>query len=417
MKILFLSGPVFEDKRFVNPAFVRSGNLAVGGIAEGLHAVVGADLTCWTSQSMPSWPRYKQLFIRYYKLCFPSGLVVRTIPAVNVIMVREFCRGFISFWITLFWCLRNIGKERCVVTYNFYTPPFGFPLLAARLTHTPIVPIVFDIGLPLTDHGGLRNWIYARAEKSIHKYCRKIRGACVITKHIQETYLADRHAMLLDGGLGPEILRRLFQLERSETESCRKETVFVLAGRLVHYNGIDLAIEAMKCNKNPDIRLVVAGNAASDSAISEMAKDSRIDYRGLLNLDELFALYREADVIMNIRLTKEMDTRNWFPSKFIEALATGRLVLSTNMGHMKSVYSDYCTVLEDETPEGLSAKMDELAAVSRAERDAKGARSRDFMLAGHTWEQQMKRMLRYCHGVYTGEYVGRTGLVEVDEMI
>lgn len=413
MRVLFLNGPVVEDVRFQNPAFVRSGNLAVGGIAEGLFASIGNDLTCWTSQSMPSWPRHKQLFIRYYKLCFPSGLVVRTMPAVNVIMVREFCRGFLSFWITLFWCLRNIGKERCVITYNFYTPPFGFPLLAARLTHTPIVPIVFDIGLPLTNHGGLRNWIYARAEKSIQKYCRKIRGACVITKHIQETYLADRHAMLLDGGLGPEILRRLFPLERSETEFHRKETVFVLAGRLVHYNGIDLAIEAMKHNKNPDIRLVVAGNAASASAIDEMAKDSRIDYRGLLNLDELFALYREADVIMNIRLTKEMDTRNWFPSKFIEALATGRLVLSTNMGHMKSVYGDYCEVLEDETPEGLSEKMDELAAVCRAERDAKGTYTRNFMLAGHTWEQQMQRMLRYCHGVYAGEYVGQTGLVEV----
>ena len=266
----------------------------------------------------------------------------------------------------------------------------------------------------MTDHGKLRNWIYAKAENRIKEYCRKIQGACVITKHIHEAYLSDRHAMLLDGGLGPEILRRLFPLERSKTEFCRKETMFVLAGRLVHYNGIDLAIEAMKRNKNPDIRLVVAGNAASTSAMDEMAKDNRIDYRGMLNLDELFALYREADVIMNIRLTKEMDTRNWFPSKFIEALATGRLVLSTNMGHMKSVYSDYCAVLEDETPDGLSAKMDEIAAVSRVERDAKGAQSRDFMLAGHTWNQQMKRMLRYCQGVYNGEYDGRIGLIEVE---
>jgi hypothetical protein len=85
------------------------------------------------------------------------------------------------------------------------------------------------------------------------------------------------------------------------------------------------------------------------------------------------------------------------------------------MGHMKSVYADYCDVLEDETPEGLSIKMDEIAAVSRAERDIKGAHSRDFMLASHTWEQQMKRMLRYCQGVYNGEYVGRTGLIEVEE--
>lgn len=410
-KILFLSGPVPEDDRFINPAFVRSGNLAVGGIAEGLRSCVGDGLTCWTSQAVPSWPRYRQFFIRYYKLVFESGLIVRTFPAINVIMLRELCRGIEAFFVTLFWSLANFRQRRCVVTYNFYTPPFGFPRFAAWLTRTPIVPIVFDIGLPLTSHGGLRNWIYARAEKSIKCYCRHLLGAAVIVEHIQKTYLADRHALLLDGGIGPEICRRLFPLQRPAGQASRKETIFVLAGRLVHYNGVDLVMEAMRQNKNPDIRLVVAGNAASQELQAQMNQDPRISYVGLLDLDKLFDVYRDADVVLNIRLTQEMDTRNWFPSKFIEALAVGRLVLSTNMGHMKEVYADYCRILDEETPQKLSRVMDALAVLSRDERDAVGARARSFMLEGHTWDKQTMRLLRYCDGVCSGKFKGRTGMI------
>ncbi len=412
MRVFFVGGPVPETPKFLIPGFVRSGNLAMQGIAEGLlHA--GVELTCYALQPMQAFPRYKRLVAWPKRVSFPSGLVVHLVPSLNLLFVREVCRGIYIFLALLFWGVRRLGKPRVVLTYNTKQPPFSFLLAACRLTRTPIVPIIFDIGLAPRSLGRLRDTCFRHMEKRMYRYLRKSDGRCVIVENILKKYTPNQHALLLDGGSSSEIMKRLFPLD-NRPDSPDDEVWFVGAGALDPHNGTRLIIEMMKINRNPRMRVLIAGRGREEGLAIDYAKiDSRLKYVGMLDLDQLFRHYRQADVLLNIRLTKTLDTSTTFPSKFLEALAVGRLVLSTCVGHVEPVYGRYCLLCREETPEGLSDVVDRALAMTRESRDAIGRTAREYMLREHTWNHQMKRVVRYCEGICAGKYDHAQGLVDV----
>lgn len=412
MKVFLMGAAVPETPEFMVPGFVRSGNMAMQGVSEGLHCT-GVDLTCYGLQPMQAFPRFNRLFAWPLRVTFPSGLKVRYIPALNILMVREVMRGIYAFAAVLRWSLQSRKASRCILMYNLYNPPFGFLLAAARLCRCPIIPIVFDIGMPPHSMGRLRDWIYRRLESRMHRYLSRADGRCVIVKSIVDRYAPGRHALLLDGGVSPAILSHLFPLE-PRAEAYGDPVVLVCAGSFHPHNGAGLVLQMMRLNRDPRLRVRFAGSGPDVAAIKSFAsEDSRVTYEGMLDLDGLFRCYREADVILNIRLTQALDTSTWFPSKVIEALAVGRLVLTTDVAHLRSVYGEYCLILDRETPEALSALVDEIIAMPRAERDAIGRSAREFMLREHTWDHQMKRVVRYCEGICAGEYDNVHGLVDL----
>jgi glycosyltransferase involved in cell wall biosynthesis len=407
-----MGGPVPETPESLRSGFTRAGNLAMQGIAEGLlHA--GVDLTCFAQQPIQVFPRSKRLCSWPKRIEFPSGLVVHLVPSINLLFIRELCRGLYVMFAIVLWAFRRPREQRAILSYNTYNPPFIFLRVGARITRTPIVPVVFDIGLPPWSMGRLRDYVSRHMEKRMYGYLQKSEGRCVIVENILKKYAPGHHALLLDGGASSEILGRLSELQpRSETPG--DDVLFVSAGLLNPHNGTHVIVEMMKINMNPRLRVVIAGSGSEQQLVIEYAKsDSRLRYVGMLDLDQLFVHYHAADVLLNIRLTKTLDTSTTFPSKFLESLAVGRLVVSTCVGHVESVYGKYCMLLRDETPEALSAMVDAVIAMPREERDAIGRSAREFMLREHTWDHQMKRVVRYCEGICAGEYENVQGLVDL----
>ncbi len=401
-----------EEPRFLIPGFVRSGNLAMQGIAEGLLNA-GVELTCFAVQPMQVFPRFKRLFALPMRVKFNSGLVVYLVPSINILFVRELLRGMIVFFCIIYWSLKHRQSDRVILTYNTKNPPYPFLLTAAKMTKTPIVPIVFDIGLTPRSLGRLRDFVFKKMEKRMYKYLQRSDGRCVIVENILKKYTPNQHALLLDGGASSEILSRLWTIEE-RPEMPNDNVLFVSAGALDPHNGTKLVIEMMKINDNPRLRVVIAGVGRDQQLAINYAKiDLRLRYVGLLNLDQLFCYYQEADALLNIRLTKTLDTSTTFPSKFLESLVVGRYVVSTCVGHVEQVYGEYCKLLQEETPEGLSAVVDDVIKMSRKERDGIGIAARKFMLRDHTWDHQMKRVVKYCAGICAGDFENTRGLVDL----
>jgi glycosyltransferase involved in cell wall biosynthesis len=170
----------------------------------------------------------------------------------------------------------------------------------------------------------------------------------------------------------------------------------VLAGTLEPYNGVDLVAQALARLPSEGYELVVAGAGASAARAADLAtRDPRVTFRGFLSFDEVLDLYRSADLLLNVRLTKAIDTRYFFPSKLMELLASGTPVLSTGTGHVESEYGHVLYLLREETPEALAARLQDIRAIDPAERQALGARARDFVLREKTWDRQGVRLARY----------------------
>ena len=113
----------------------------------------------------------------------------------------------------------------------------------------------------------------------------------------------------------------------------------------------------------------------------------------MLNMNELFQLYEEADVLLNLRLEEGVDFH--FPGKLLEYLSTGRYVVSTPVAHAERVYGQYMGVLHDKTPKGLIRMMEEIQSKGKRILFETGTTARQFMLDNRTWDVQTLKILNY----------------------
>ncbi len=390
----FVGSLVPDVPEFAIPGFVRSGNLAQTGLAEGLSQA-GLQVIVWSGQPIAAFPKVKRLFCPRRVLDLESGLRIITIPSPNILVLREVCRGGYIFFALLAWAFRNRKKRRCIVTYNLYTPPIPFVFLAARLTRSRIVPALFDLGMPPGDLGRLRMAIYHVVEWTAKTLVPLFDGRIVVTERLARDYGRGKHALLVDGGITEQTVQRLFPLRKPDPD--RKQFRMLCAGGLWPGNGVELLLDAMRMLDDPDIELVFAGQGGrSREAVEEMAKlDRRIIYAGHLDHGALFRLYESADLLLNIRLTCRLNTAYLFPSKLLEYLATGKPVLSTAVAHAEREYGAYCFILGEETADALAAMIRRIRRIPAQDRYALGCRARAFMLANKTWKAQGVRIRRY----------------------
>lgn len=165
-------------------------------------------------------------------------------------------------------------------------------------------------------------------------------------------------------------------------------------------NGVLVVLEAFGLLDEPGFRLVVAGGGALAGRVEEAARrDSRIEYRGLLKLHDVLSMYRAADLLINMRLTRTMRTRYFFPSKLMEFLASGTPVLTTCTGNVAEEYGGMAFLLQDESARGLADAIRRARATSEEARREMGSRARAYMLQQKSWRAQSARVAALLRSV------------------
>jgi hypothetical protein len=266
--------------------------------------------------------------------------------------------------------------------------------IIGKITNTKVVAILYDLGMPPKQLklNSLKLLIYKTVEFFAKYFIPKIDGRIVINENIAKDYAPNKHYILVDGGIGDDVLNRLFDIK---VRSQRDVTKFLIAGSISPINGTRLIGETMKINNNSKIKIIFAGNGRDEDYVEYLAStDKRVEYRGILNLDELFKLYEEVDVLMNLRTTDEED-KYLFPSKIIEYLTIGKYVITTNVSHIKKEYGFLCNVLEKPDPIILSSAIDKIQNLKYSELVGNGIKSREFMIDTHTWEKQAIKIHNY----------------------
>lgn len=290
------------------------------------------------------------------------------------------------------WAKRYKGEDLKVLIYNTYHPPVDSLYAACKSVGARLYAILYDLGVPPKRLG--MSWLtmfgYRMAEKVAEKYIPLLDGRIIINELIAEHYAPGKDYILIDGGINRQVINHLFPLE----EKTDAVYTFVLAGMLWDQNGTKLVLDAMKMYPNPNVKVIFAGKGIDVPIIEKATQmDSRISYAGMLNMDDLFKLYEQADVLLNLRLEEEVDFH--FPGKLLEYLATGRYVISTPVAHAERDYGEYMGVLHDKTPDGLIRMMQETQLLGKKQLFETGRKARQFMLDNRTWDTQTQRILQY----------------------
>lgn len=398
LSILFLGALVPDIKEFHNPAFVRSGNMAQEGIVEGF-CNQNIKTKVFSSQAIPTYPIYKKIFFKKKRIKNYKNIDLTIMPKFNILFFRELFTDIYVFFSIILWAYNNKNLRRTILVYNIYTPSIPLTYFVGKITKSKVVTIIYDIGMPpkTLKLGLIRRGIYYLFEFFAKLFIPQLDGRIVITDSIAEKYAPNKHYLLLDGGISNNIVSRLFSLEMKYNQL---DTIFLCSGSLWAGNGVDLLLDTLKINTNPNIKVYFAGKGDRVDLIKMAEKeDLRIVYKGMLNLDELFDLYRESDFLLNLRVIPKEEGMYWFPSKFLEYLAIGKPTISTSAVHIQKEYGHLCIILENISPQNLSDLMNEVAKMPIEERFKIGDMARRFALENCTWDNRSKSISKYINDV------------------
>ena len=101
---------------------------------------------------------------------------------------------------------------------------------------------------------------------------------------------------------------------------------------------------------------------------------------GIKRNAEIVEEEQKASLLVNPRPRAPEYTKYSFPSKNMEYMVSGTPTLTTVLPGMPTEYYPYVYLLEDESPDGVAAKLKEIFSASFEERKQKALSARRFVL-------------------------------------
>lgn len=392
MAVLFISSLTPDRKEYWTNAFARSGFNAIKGVGLSMADLIGKDNIEFVSmpsyQSFPNGP----LWLSEKHDILENGSKVSILPTLNLKVIKTIHWSLQYAKYIRKWAKKHKGEDCKVFIYNTYHPSIDYIYNACKKAGVKLYCMLYDLGVPPKRLGlsRLSMYGYERAEKTAEKYIPRLDGRIVINERIVDHYAPGKDYILIDGGITEQLVGKLFPLK--ETSSA--EYTFVLAGMLWDQNGTRLILDALEQRPDLNVRVKICGKGIDVPLIQEAAKsDARIEYLGMLTQEELFKVYENADVLLNLRIEEKEDFH--FPGKFLECLAMGKLVLTTPIAHVERDYGNFVKILHNITGEGLACVMEEITRTPKSELLEKGKAARAFMLENRTWSQRTKDIVKY----------------------
>lgn len=391
---LFISNILPGDD--INPEIdtQKATYLAQKGIIDALSQKVES----LTVLAYPQFPRYFQSHIIWRsgnKRTYRNVEIVR-IATFNLPVIRILFRNLAFLFMIVKWCIKSRGTKRHIIQYNVSSPSLMVTLAGHLFKDTDVSAFLYDLGMPPSSYN--YSWAKLLFFKVIDYQAKilinRLDYVFAITEAVIQDYAQNTKAILVDGGISEDVLRRLPLPDKRFEGKC----VLLLAGNLTETNGVLLALDAAKILKdNSNIEIWFAGKGDLVEAIKAESKaNPKVKYIGFLTTDELFEVYSQIDVLLNLRVMPEGEGKYLFPSKLLEYMVTGRYVISTDFAHVKEQYGYYCDILLDRTPQSLANVI--MKHISNKRAAEKGINAQKYMLETHTWEAQVEKVVYLIDG-------------------
>lgn len=170
----------------------------------------------------------------------------------------------------------------------------------------------------------------------------------IFAKSMKEYLPANKPYMILEG-FAPDIIQKPL---------ARKKNIALYAGGLAEDNGISVMIDAARISKLLD-ELWICGSGACLEYVKENV-DTKIKYLGSIPNDDVIKYELKAKALLNIRNPQNELVKYSFPSKVLEYMAAGGIVISTTLPGIPTEYNKYIYLLKDYSAVDLATAMDKV---------------------------------------------------------
>lgn len=366
MKILFCS-PYMPPEMVAQFRYAsEAANNFAGNLLEQLKKE--NEVTVLSFYSFPKEGKWSQEIDR--------ELVKKGIHFITRIGIFSQITGFFRYQWKLFSLMRGVDY---VLLYNYCWMYYAVLFLARLLG--------IKTALIIADHSGaesytsfIRRFLARWAERDYRYFHRLI----LLSHHLYDTF--QHPAKFFFPGAVRIIDYVNFQY-RMSPKCC-----ILYSGLLNEVTGIDLYLNAIRMFDLPNVTFVFTGRGAYEDLIRQAAqKDERIQYYGFVSRERYYDLLDKADIVVNPRNMNLSENKNNFPSKVMEYLASGKIILSTRFAGWEK-FTKYILFV-DASEAALCEGLREAVAM-RGQGERIFEENRAFA-SNYDWGVQTKRLLTF----------------------
>lgn len=213
----------------------------------------------------------------------------------------------------------NVHSGDVVIFYNMFYAYFGLADKIKRRNAKPI--LLFADYTEAEDEKSKIRKIFANL---CMKEFKKFDYVISLSNTNKKYWNSDAKVMIMRGGINFEYFRKI------KEPIYDKKIRIMYAGLLSEVTGVDKFLGAIPKVRHQNIEFYISGKGPLEPQVVEAAKkDERIHYLGFLDEREYFEKLNKMNIFINPRNMLLGENRNNFPSKTLEYLATGRLIIST----------------------------------------------------------------------------------------
>lgn len=241
-----------------------------------------------------------------------------------------------------------------------HSPPLN-GLAALRVAHWYALPIVYECRAFWEDAAASRGVsregsLRYRATRLLESYvCRRAQAVATLCEGLGRDILrrgvpvpkltvvpngVDLQKFALAGAPDPAF--------REELGLAEAQTVLGFIGSFQAYEGLGLLLEAMPrvLREWPGLRVLLVGSGPEEPRLREKAEalglGGRVVFLGQVHPDKVQKYYEQIDILVYPRLSMRL-TELTTPLKLLEALATGRPVVASDVGGHQALIADRAT--------------------------------------------------------------------------
>jgi glycosyltransferase involved in cell wall biosynthesis len=182
--------------------------------------------------------------------------------------------------------------------------------------------------------------------------------------------------------------------EKWEKKAGKK--IILYAGSILKLYGIQNLTEGFVKANIPNTELWVYGDGDYRDELMEISKKyPSVVYKGVCGNQEVVASEIKAALLVNPRPIAPEYTKYSFPSKNMEYMVSGTPLLTTKLPGMPETYYPYVYLLEDESPEGVAKKLQEVLQLPVSERNEKAAKAREYVLRHKSNVAQAEKIMEF----------------------
>lgn len=274
--------------------------------------------------------------------------------------------------------LNLLNDSDVVICYNI-TYAWLFLPLWARRRHKKCIAIIADYSETVS-YASILGKLYAFFQGASMRRFDKIVG---LSANMRGKLGKNQSFILMEGGID----RKLYDAFHFAEHVDNMPITFLYSGLLGEVTGVDKLLGMMKKIKSQDIRLLISGKGTLEETIKKAEKeDPRICFLGHLPYDSYIELLNKADVLLNPRNMELPENLNNFPSKIMDYLAAGKIIISTKFAGWEN-FREYIMFCDDY--EEMASLAENIHLENERERFDRNRRFAQTFL----WEKQMAKIL------------------------